>query len=241
MDGVVGGRRDLISLGRAAEACLHLADHVAGDENSAKRIPGAPKSREYIKDLSKRFRYFSIAKDIANSFKHRKITDEDRRLDGIESLKERWALLRFKDDAGHYFATRKVVLVRLKGGVEIFAEDVIERCVAAWTVELIDLGVIPSKPRIALVPKRLLLRSEVPARPFIEMRAETGEYFESQPILLDYDSSNDVFMPLKGQIGQVEVDIRFVTTPSRFSRDHKAQVQLLTILVKDTTSCAAVP
>lgn len=216
LDGVLGLRRDLIAAGRAAEACLHLADHLASDPAHRSAIPGAPKSKKYVEYLSEKYHHFSIAKDVANSFKHRKISAEKRRLDGIDSLVERWALVRFTDSAGHYWAARKVVIVRLKGGQEIFVEDVIERCIAAWAQELLRLGVIASAPNVPVTPRRFLARSEVPVRPSIEMRAEQGEHFESQPIILTYDAKREIFKPMTGKIGSVDIDVRMIVSPSRF-------------------------
>ncbi|MGH8157377.1 MAG: hypothetical protein ACREPQ_04615 [Rhodanobacter sp.] len=216
LDGVTGNRRDLIAAGRAAEACLHLADHIASDPAYKGAIPGAPKSKEYIKHLTEKYHDFSITKDIANSFKHRRISDGQRRIEGIESLLERWALIRFTDSAGHYWATRKVVIVRLKGGVEIFVEDVVERCIAVWVQELLRLGVISSTPQIQLTPKRFLARVDVPVKPCIEMRAEQGEYFESQPVILSYDNHRDMFQPIQGKIGSVDIDVKMIVSPSRF-------------------------
>lgn len=234
LDGVLGNRRDLVAAGRAAEACLHLADHIARDPVVGSQVPGAPKSKLYIQDLSKRYRYFAIAKDMANAFKHRKISDQERRLEGVESLVERWALIRFSDDEGHYWATRKVVIVRLNGGVEIFAEDVIERCIAAWSVELTRLNVIPSPPRIELAPKRFLTRDEVPERPRIEMLAQEGEYFESQPILLSYDAERDMFRPMQSKIGSVLVDVQMRVAPSRFALSSTGQESKFTLAARDT-------
>lgn len=234
LDGVLGNRRDLIAAGRAAEACLHLADHIARDPVVGCKVPGAPKSKEYIRNLSHRYNYFAIAKDMANAFKHRKISDQDRRLEGVESLMERWALIRFSDSQGHYWATRKVVIVRLSGGVEIFAEDVIERCIAAWSTELVRLELIPSAPHMELVPKRLLARSEVPERPRMEMVAQEGEYFESQPVILSYDAERDMFRPMQGEIGSVLVDMQMRVAPSRFSRSSSGQESQFTLAARDS-------
>jgi len=214
-----------------------LADHIACDNSFNTTIPGAPKSKGYIRELSEKYRYFSIAKDIANSFKHRKITGDHRQIDGIDSLKERWTLIRFKDEAGYYYAARKVVIVCLKDGINILAEDVIERCIAAWIEELLRLGVIDSPTRITHLPKRLLLRSEVPTKPSIEMRAEQGEYFESRPILLTYDKERDIFLPMQGTIGSVEVDVKFIVAPSRFTANKPTGGQQ----AKDTSVGGSVP
>jgi hypothetical protein len=234
LDGVIGNRRDLIAAGRAAEACLHLADHLASDPAHNGAIPGAPKSKKYIKHLAEKYHYFSIAKDVANSFKHRNISDDQRRIEGIESLLERWALIRFTDSDGHYWATRKVVIVRVKGGAEIFAEDVIEGCIAAWVQELLRLGVISSAPRIERVPKRFLARADVPSKPTIEMRAEQGEYFESKPVILYYDHGRDIFQPMQGKIGAVDIDVKMVVTPSRFSSVGASAINQSTLAAKST-------
>lgn len=236
LDGVIGNRRDLIAAGRAAEACLHLADHLATDPAHNGAIPGAPKSKKYIKHLAENYPYFSIAKDIANSFKHRNISDDQRKIEGIESILERWALIRFTDAAGYYWATRKVVIVRVKGGAEMFAEDIIEGCVAEWVQELLRLGVISSAPRIERVPKRFLVRADVPTKPSIEMRAEQGEYFESQPVILSYDHGRDMFQPMQGKIGSVDIDVKMVVSPSRFSSTGSLAINQPTPAARDTSN-----
>lgn len=217
LDGVLGNRRDLIAAGRAAEACLHLADHIARDPTVGPQVPGAPKAKRYIQDLSTRYRHFAIVKDIANAFKHRRISDLERRLEGLESLMERWALVRFTDNKGHYWATRKVVIVRLSDGTEMFAESVIERCISEWSTELVRLNVIPSAPRIELTLKRFSARDEVPEKPRIEILAREGEYFECQPVLLSYDAERDTFRPIEGKIGSVLVDVQMRVAPSPFA------------------------
>ena len=217
-DGVIGGRRDIAALGRAAEACLHLADHVASEPKFNSSIDGAPKSKKYVKALAETYPWFAMTQDIANSWKHRVISDPDRTIEGLSSLLERWALVRYSDSQGQYFAARKVVLVQLRDKSELFGEDVIARCLEEWGLELIRLGVIQSPPRLVHIP-RMALRADVPAKPQMEMRGVQGEYFESKPVLLQYDEQNDRFLPLVGKIGSVDIEFTAVIAPSPFSAD----------------------
>jgi hypothetical protein len=123
----------------------------------------------------------------------------------------------YRDDLGHYYATRKVVVVRTKGGAEEFAEDIIAQCIGAWVHELLNLGIIDALPRIPASPRRWMSRADVPERPCIEMRGEQGEYFESRPILLSYDQTLDRYLPLGGKSGSIQVAVKLIVTPSRFT------------------------
>ena len=224
VDGVAGGRRDVNALGKVAEACLHLADHIASDDLYKDVIPGAPESKEYVKELTEKYSTFAITRDIANSFKHRQISRKHRQIDGLKSLKERWALVRYTDAEGHYFATRKVVTVSLKHGREVFAEDVIGDCIARWAEELMRLKIISEPPAIQF-PERFIERDKAPQPPSIVLRLEQGEYaaFES-PLMLSYDKDKDTFQPMRDKIGSLAVRVECVVSPSRFD-EVKRQTQ----------------
>lgn len=191
----------------------------------------------YRDALAKKHHWFGITQDISNALKHRKLTRAERSLEGFDSLLERWALIRYTDSSGDYFATRKLVIVKLKK-VRVFAEDAIERSLSMWVEELMRLGEIDRPPVVYPTPKRLLLRSEVPARPQIEMRAEAGEKFSSQPELLEYSREEDMFRPLRGSIDEVEVDVRFVVSPSRFGTQNRGSDSSFVLRVKDTAANA---
>lgn len=156
-----------------------------------------------------------MTQDIANSWMHRVISDPAKLIDGLSSLLERWALVRYADGDGQYFATRKVVLVRLRDGSELFGEDVIAQCISELVTELIRLGVIQTPPRLAHI-RRKVLRTDIPAKPRMEMRGVQGEYSESTPIVLEYDEQNDRFLPLSGKTGSVDVEFNAVVAPSPF-------------------------
>lgn len=215
-DGFFGGRRDIAALGRAAEACLHLADHVAGDPMLNATIDGAPKSKRYIKHLADTYPAFATTQDIANSWKHRTISDHNRKIDGLSSIFERWGLIRYTDSDGHYFATRKFVFVRLRDGTELFGEDVIASCLEEWTIELIRRGVIQCAPQLPHLPRKLL-RTKAPADLKMGLRIVSGEYFESKCVLLRYDEQCDRFMPLTERIGSVYVEVTAAVEASPFT------------------------
>lgn len=235
LDGVTGDRRDIVALGRAAAACLHLSDYVAREAASHHDIPGAPKSRDYIKDLAHRFHDFAVTRDVANSFKHRELTDQDRTLDGIEALLDRWALIRFKDEKGFYWATRKVVLVRLNDGRELLAEDLIYRCIRLWANELVRLCIIPAQPSTVHVTPKSCPRPPVDARPKISMIGRAGERFECQPIVLYHDSESNSYLVLSKSIGRVEVEVEMLVEPAFFGAGTTyAEEHRFTICVRDS-------
>lgn len=231
-DGVIGERRDLTALGHAAEACLHLADYVASAPSLQSVIPGAPRSTRYIGDLCGRYPHFALTRDVANAIKHRRITDQRRKLDGLESIVERWALIRYVDDEGPYFDVRKVVIVMQNAGAQFLAEDLLQACIAEWVRELTRLGIISAEPIIQTLSKRVL-RTDIPKRPQLEVRFPMGEHGAIEPIFLTYDVARDRFVPSTEKIGAVLIDMKIVRPPSRFSPDQEVQESTVTITVAD--------
>ncbi len=220
-DGIAGDHRDLLAAGRAAEACLNLADHLATDPTCRDRIPGAPKSKSYVTQLTKQYDNFAIIRDIANAFKHRVISRVDRTIDSIDSVKEHVALIRFTDSEGYYYASRKLVIVSLRDGRRLYVGDVLFGCIGDWMREMLRLNQIPSALHIKRLPPRLLRRQDVLKQPCIEMRAEQGEYFESNITVLEYYDNNDTYGPVRGKMDKVDFKMNWSVAPSRFGRNSK--------------------
>ena len=139
-DGIAGDRRDLRAAGRAAEACLNLADHLARDPACKDQAPGTLGSKAYVAKLTSQYDYFAITRDIANVFKHRTISRPDRTIDSIDSVKENVALVRFNDSQGYYYALRKLVIVTLLDGRRLYVGDVIFKCISDLISEMIELN-----------------------------------------------------------------------------------------------------
>jgi len=217
-DGIAGDRRDLLAVGRAAEACLNLADYVAKDPACRDRVPGAPKSKNYVEQLTQQNHWFAVTRDIANVFKHHAISRTDRNIDSVDALKEHVALVRFADSDGYYYAMRKLVIVSLRNGERLYVGDILYECIAAWIRELMRLQQIPSAPHLKRVPTRLVCRHDVPRQPSIEMRAEQGEYFESNITVLEYDSVNDTYGSLRGKLEKVDFKVNWSVAKSRFGQ-----------------------
>lgn len=220
MDGLLGNRRDLIALCEAASACLHLADQIARDQTVAHQIPGAPKSRDYIKDLAARNFYFPICRDVANAYKHHQITDQDRRIEGVDSLKEKWAIVRFNDELGQYWAARKIVEVYMLDGSRILGDDLIRECIKEWGLELLRLGIVSRAPEVQSLPHKFLRRADVPQRPRIRSIGVVNEYIESQHVLMRHVEAGDRYLPLEEPIGGfIDIDASIEVTESPLPRD----------------------
>ena len=214
---------------------MHLSDYVAREASPHHGIPGAPKSRDYIKDLAHRFFDFAVTRDVANAFKHKKLSVQDKTLDGSEALLDRWALIRFEDEKGVYWATRKIVLVRLNDGRVLFAEDLIYRSIRLWGGELVRLGMIPAQPSTVHRIAKSCPRPPVDARPKISMIARASEWFESQPIVLFHDSASNNYVTPSEPIGYVEIDVEMLVEPAAFgARTIDAKEHRFTISVRDS-------
>lgn len=217
-DGIAGDRRDLLATGRAAEACLNLADHVAKDPACKDRVPGAPRSKDYVEQLTQQNHWFAVTRDIANVFKHHAISRDRRTIDSIDALKEHVALVRFTDSDGYYYAMRKLVIVKLRDGKRLYVGDIIYEWIAGWIRELVRLQQIPSAPHLKRLPPRLVRREDVPRQPAIAMRAEQGEYFESNITVLEYDCVNDTYGPVRGKLDKVDFKVNWSVAKSRFGQ-----------------------
>jgi hypothetical protein len=224
-DGVFGTRRDIRALGRASEACLHLADHVCRDPTCNSGIAGAPKSTDYVDLLTKTHEPFAIARDIANSFKHRSIGRPDALVRSLDSLSERWVLIRHEDADGYYYSIRKSVLVELTDKRILAAEEAINRCLTAWGTELIRLGVVPTHPRVDHGPSAYVPRTACPARPSITMLADEGEYFEAQPLIVVADAINKTLREATGELIDTQVDINWRIYSSRFAARERTIIE----------------
>jgi hypothetical protein len=54
-------------------------------------------------------------------------------------------------------------------------------------------------------------------QPSIEMRAEQGEYFESNITVLEYDNVNDAYGPVQGKLDKVDFKVNWHVAKSRFA------------------------
>lgn len=203
LDGALGSRRDINALGEAAVACLHLADYLVRDPTVNQRILGAPKSKEYIADLAKRYEAFAICMDVANAYKHRGVSRQDRTIIGLDSIREHWAIVRFSDGEGHYWVARKVVQIQLVNGRITLGHDLIRETLKVWGKELARLGVVASAPEVADIPRRFVGRSEAPAKPSLRLDGVVGEHFESQVIFMRFEPTTGRYLPLDEPLGVV--------------------------------------
>jgi hypothetical protein len=219
-DGRHGLRRDVHALGRAAETCLHLVDHLCRDPTCNASIAGAPKSKKYVEELTDKFRAFAIVRDIANAWKHGVCSREGKTIEGIKSLDDRWTVMRAADDLGDYYAGTKCVLVHLVDGIAVFADQVLLACVLDLATELVRLGVIDR----ALALRRRTWPSRPAGRPHLSMVFEGGEFTANQPALLVVDPStgSSRFATFEDDFDLV-VDLQWSVLPSTLTGARAAQ------------------
>jgi hypothetical protein len=227
-DGVLGMRRDLRALSRAAEACLHMVDHAARDPICAPHIEGAPSTKKYLARLMNASSEFAATRDIANLFKHRTIGRPNPAVTDLRDIDERWVLLRFlRDDQKHHYATTKAVLVHLSDSTSLLAEQLIFDCVQMWAHELVRLGVIPQVPS---VQRRTFLQDIEAARPSITIACEADEPMEAKPLLLIAQAGGSTIVQATTEIFDAEVEINWRIYTSRFAGPRVLTNQPPTIL-----------
>lgn len=219
-DGLHGLRRDVHALGRAAEACLHLADHICRDSTCNASIVGAPRSKAYVGELTATFPAFAIVRDIANAWKHGVCSREGRTIVGIQSLEDRWTVIRATDDEGDYYAGSKCVLVQLVDGRSAFADGVLLDCIRDLGAELVRLGAINRAP----VPRRRTWPGRPSGRPDLRMEFETGEFTSNPAALLvvDVATGGAQFASLEDNFDLV-IDLHWSVKPSTLTGARPAQ------------------
>lgn len=238
-DRVAGGQSAIVALGKVSGACLHMADHLARDPQCSTTIPGAPRSKTYIKDFAARSEWFRITRDIANAYKHRAITDENKTIEGINSLDEYWAIVAYEDESGRYFDVRTAVYVKLNDAREFLAEYVIDRCIQDWFLELQRIGIFSSLPHISARSCEFVPRSLVPPRLSLKIIGDVGLYMSVKRLLLRHEPLLPDLVPLQGAVGRLEVDLTFFIRPSQFAPKGSTQVTTTTMVIQDNPQSAA--
>jgi hypothetical protein len=223
-DGTFGAKRDLQAVGIAAERCLHMADYICRDPNYGTKIAGSPRSTAYVGNLTTKYPWFPIARDIANVFKHRKVSRTDNpTLTSMDAIEEAIVLVKHEDDDGPFYVAEKIVLVRLLNGEIYQAEDVVRGCIAEWASEMQALGIMADFP-FGKVRKWRAERVDFPEGTAMNVLFDHGMPVQFRHVLRVYDAVEE-------KIRRRRIDEEFVTTlhvawtvrPSRFDAAGQAQ------------------
>lgn len=174
---IMGYRQDTQKAANVAEYCLHLADHVFNENKSRFSGTGIKTLREYRTKLFQAYPSYEIICDFANTWKHRNINRDGRKLSSLDSVKEIFGIIRYQDEDGYYYDTKKFVWLMLDDGQIVDAGPALHASLKMWIEELIQLKVIDSEPRFRQPSPKQVSRIQAKTTPMTILGQEelTGE------------------------------------------------------------------
>jgi hypothetical protein len=185
----IGDGHDLAQVVTTCDALLNLPDYLTRESPPRVELAGFNTARAYRESLWPICQSYELVCDVANAYKHRRVTRTGRRIEAIEDVQESCQICRFKDPSGEYYRTAKAVLIKTIDGRFHDARRVLTASMQLWARELVRLNVVPA------TPDRVFAFSEHIARDdpqyLLPLRAigTVGEPFSLQHVTLDYSES----------------------------------------------------
>ncbi|MFZ4703466.1 MAG: hypothetical protein ACOYMG_25775 [Candidatus Methylumidiphilus sp.] len=122
-DGIAGRSRDIREALIAANALFHFREH----------LPGRPLSRA---DVERQCADYALLGDIANTAKHKEITQNTPHgaplVSDAEKLAEKILVIEYEDSEGVYRCTQKTVIATLADGTERNLLEVLTNVINFW-------------------------------------------------------------------------------------------------------------
>lgn len=171
---VMGFRQDTQRAAIVAENCLHLADHVFNEKTTQFSEKGIRSIKDYRAMLFRTHQYYEIVCDFANSWKHRNINRKGKKLSSLDSAKEIFGIIRYQDQDGYYYDTKKFVWLILDDGQIHDFWELLHASLEMWIEELIQLQVIDSAPIFQQPASIQVSRSQAATRPQMKFLAGEG-------------------------------------------------------------------
>jgi hypothetical protein len=176
----VGFRKDSSNAAAVSEAMLNYPDHAFHEYGEAIKTRGAHRASDYRSMLWRQSRSYEIVSDFANAWKHRSLSRKGATVRSLDSAQENVAIVRYRDDEGFYYATRKYIVVKLSDGTEVELGDRIRESMTFITGEMLELGVVPVLPTIPKKKANFVSRQEAISEPIMRCRVRQAEKYSFQ-------------------------------------------------------------
>ena len=146
-DREIGLGRDVARGADLADLLVNLPEYIFREALRPSMLAPYRNSRAYREDFGwKQHPNYEIACDFANSWKHRIVTRDGRRMNGMSDVEEAYAMCRYFDAQGAYYCGHKLVLIKTVDGQFADLRRVLVSSARFWAEELLRLGVIPEPP-----------------------------------------------------------------------------------------------
>jgi hypothetical protein len=206
---------DLRAVGAAADAILNLPDHLFRNDPPIQEVATYKSIKDYRESHWPRCPAYELTCDIANSFKHRKLTRQGKTINSKYDLVEACAFCEFKDSNGTYHHAIPYVLAKTIDQGNCLVQRAIYNAMAYWNSELVRLGIIPKLVRLNY--SELVLRDDPAFAGELTIYGMVGEYMQIQNIVLIYNYQTLLLeAPKPGRAINITMPIKFEIRPSVF-------------------------
>lgn len=187
----IGFRQDTKNGVILAEALLDLPEHIFKDESLKQLVEPHSKSRSYRESFWQNNLPYEIICDFANAWKHRTISRQDRQLSSLDDIIEKLIIVKYQDDEGDYYVTRKTVSLICLNRKFYDLGDLLISSMQLWIDELIRLRVINTVPFLPMPISTYVSRSQANNLPLMKVLCQTGEYFEMHQGAYIYEPNSE--------------------------------------------------
>lgn len=161
---------------------------------------------------------YEIICDFANAWKHRDISRDRKRLQGMEKVQEAYAICKYSDEDGSYFRTRKLVLLEDADGMEFDIRRIIVAASKYWAKELECLAITPATPVNHFLFSEYISRDDEKQAGPLNVHCLQHEPFRMEPRLLEFDPISKLLNRLVPEPGQkLTPNLIFTVHPTPFT------------------------
>jgi len=190
----MGLRRDTKNAAAIAGALRDLPEHVFYDLNGN---TGYATNRSYRESFWPQSRAYQVICNFADVWKHRSISRPDRLLSCVDDIIEYYALIRYADEEGVYYGSRKLLVATLFDKSEQDLGPLLLASLTLLAAELVRQGLLPNIPDFPRLPSYFQSRTEAASALPMRIVCYVKEYIEVPQRCLIFDENTGVPRPIK--------------------------------------------
>jgi hypothetical protein len=178
---------DIASAFRLAEILNSLPDRIKLEIPQPAEAAAFRRSSEYREHIRKNFPRYGYVVDFANAVKHEQLSASTRTINGLPQIETRLANCIYRDEAGPYEATQKLLWLRLQSGSLADLRRELVASAKYWTDKLVSYGLIEHVDASRFHYTEHFTREEAAQLPNVRIHGIAGEPLQTKPEVLEYD------------------------------------------------------
>jgi hypothetical protein len=186
----MGYRKDTANAAAISEALYNFPEHAFYDYEKLLSGRGIQFPKAYRSWLAQQDPSYELVTDFGNAWKHRRLDRKGSQLTSLDDVQENIAIVRYKDELGFYYASRKYIIVQLRNGKEVELGGAIKLAMSLVCNQMVELGVVSVLPTLVLKKPNFVSRKEVEIQPPLRWRIQRGEFCSAQPRAMIYQEGD---------------------------------------------------